>query len=45
MAVADGVGLIFFILPGVIAYAIDFSTGCIYLSGGGTSNESYIIRR
>jgi len=32
VAVADGVGLVFFIIPGVVAYAVDFSTGCIYLS-------------
>jgi len=41
VAVSDGVGLLFFIIPGVVAYAIDFSTGCIYLSGGGTSTTSY----
>ena len=29
----DGIGLLFFILPGVIAYAVDFTTGCIYLNG------------
>ncbi len=34
VAVLDGIGLVFFIIPGVVAYAIDFSTGCIYLSGG-----------
>ncbi|MFI4916145.1 MAG: polyribonucleotide nucleotidyltransferase [Phycisphaerales bacterium JB060] len=27
----DGVGLLFFLIPGIIAYAIDFSTGAIYL--------------
>lgn len=27
----DGVGLLFFIIPGVIAYAVDFSNGTIYL--------------
>ena len=31
----DAVGLLFFIIPGVIAYAVDLSTGCIYLSGKG----------
>ncbi|MFG6666424.1 hypothetical protein ACGK9R_04860 [Halomonas sp. HNIBRBA4712] len=31
VAIANGVGLLFFILPGVIAYAIDFSNGTIYL--------------
>ena len=33
VAVMDGIGLIFFIIPGVIAFAVDFSTGAIYLPG------------
>lgn len=33
VAVLDGIGLLFFIIPGIIAYAIDFSTGTIYLPG------------
>ncbi|MCC5882989.1 MAG: hypothetical protein JJU25_10185 [Halomonas sp.] len=33
VAIANGVGLLFFILPGVIAYAVDFSNGTIYLPG------------
>jgi hypothetical protein len=33
VAVLDGVGLLFFIIPGVIAYAVDFSNGTIYLPG------------
>lgn len=31
VAIANGVGLLFFIVPGVIAYAVDFSNGTIYL--------------
>ena len=31
VAVLDGVGLLLFIIPGVIAYAVDFSNGTIYL--------------
>lgn len=31
VALANGVGLLFFIVPGVIAYAVDFSNGTIYL--------------
>ena len=31
VAVMDGVLLVFFIVPGVLAYAVDFSTGAIYL--------------
>ena len=34
VVVMDGVLLLFFVLPGVIAYAVDFSTGCIYLPPG-----------
>ena len=37
IAVLDGVGLVFFLIPGIIAYAVDFSTGCIYLPGGAFS--------
>ncbi len=31
VAVLNGVGLLFFLIPGVIAYAVDFSNGTIYL--------------
>jgi hypothetical protein len=31
VAVLDGIGLLFGIIPGVIAYAVDFSNGTIYL--------------
>ncbi len=34
VAVLDGIGLLFFLVPGIIAFAVDFSTGCIYLPGG-----------
>ncbi|ART78996.1 hypothetical protein [Oceanisphaera avium] len=34
VAIANGVGLLFFILPGVLAFAIDFSNGAIYLPDG-----------
>ena len=30
----DGLGLLFFLIPGVIAFAVDFSNGTIYLPGG-----------
>ena len=42
VAVFDGIGLIFFILPGVVAYAIDFGTGCIYLSKGGSKHAEIV---
>ncbi|GAB3389637.1 polyribonucleotide nucleotidyltransferase [Azotobacter armeniacus] len=35
----DAIGLLFYVIPGVIAYAIDFTTGAIYLPPG----ESYSI--
>lgn len=31
VAVLDGIGLLFFLVPGVIAFAVDFGTGAIYL--------------
>ncbi len=31
VAVLDGICLLIFIVPGVIAYIVDFSTGAIYL--------------
>lgn len=37
VAIADGIGLLFYIIPGVIAYAIDFSNGTIYLPGTSTA--------
>ncbi len=39
IAVLDGVGLLFFLIPGIIAYAVDFSTGAIYLPGGSYSSN------
>ena len=33
----DGVGLLFFLIPGVIAFAVDFATGAIYLPAGASS--------
>ncbi|MCK9174457.1 MAG: hypothetical protein M0O96_04180 [Desulforhopalus sp.] len=34
VAVLDCIGLLFFFVPGVIAFAVDFTTGAIYLPGG-----------
>ena len=34
VAILDGVGLLFFIIPGLVAYAIDFNYGTIYLPAG-----------
>lgn len=37
IAVLDAVGLLFFIVPGLIAFAVDFTTGAIYFPGGKTA--------
>jgi hypothetical protein len=39
IVVLDAIGLLFFILPGVIAFAVDFSDGTIYLPGGHFSSN------
>ncbi len=44
VAILDAAGLLLFIIPGVIAFAVDFATGAIYLPSGkkkaSLSNES-----
>jgi hypothetical protein len=45
VAMLDGVGLLVFIFPGLIAYAIDFSTGAIYLPGTRESGSDAGIRK
>ncbi len=37
VAALDGIGLLVFLVPGVIAFAVDFATGTIYLPGGKAS--------
>jgi hypothetical protein len=34
VAVLDGLGLLLYVVPGLIAFAVDFTTGTIYLPGG-----------
>jgi hypothetical protein len=34
VAILDGLGLLFGIIPGVVAYAVDFTSGAIYLPAG-----------
>lgn len=34
VAILDGLGLLFCIIPGVVAYIVDFDTGAIYLPAG-----------
>lgn len=42
VAILDGIGLLFFLIPGVIAFAVDFNNGTIYLPG--TSRSSLNIQ-
>ena len=37
MAGFNAIGILFYVLPGLIAFGIDFATGAIYLPGGLTS--------
>ncbi|MNJ37925.1 hypothetical protein D3C77_327610 [compost metagenome] len=30
----DAIGILFYVLPGLIAFGVDFATGAIYLPGG-----------
>jgi hypothetical protein len=36
----NAVGLLFFLVPGVIAFAVDFNNGAIYLPGGSAAINS-----
>lgn len=40
VAVLDGIGLLCFIIPGIIAFAVDFSTGAIYLPSGSSKLDN-----
>ena len=40
IVVLDAIGLLFFFVPGVIAFAVDFNNGTIYLPGGSASINS-----
>jgi hypothetical protein len=42
VAILDGLGLLLLIIPGVIAFAVDFNNGTIYLPG--TSRSSLDLR-
>ncbi|MHC8413208.1 polyribonucleotide nucleotidyltransferase [Pseudomonas sp. Hz4] len=37
IAALDAVGLLFYIIPGLIAFAVDFATGAIYFEPGKTT--------
>ena len=40
IAILDGLGLLLFLVPGVIAFAVDFSNGTIYLPGTGSGKRA-----
>ncbi|MGI3131315.1 polyribonucleotide nucleotidyltransferase [Halopseudomonas pachastrellae] len=34
VAILNGIGLLFYIIPGLVAFGVDFATGAIYLPNG-----------
>ncbi len=40
VVILDAIGLLFFLIPGIIAFAVDFSNGTIYLPASRTSASS-----
>ena len=34
VAAMDAIGILFYVIPGLIAFAVDFATGAIYMPGG-----------
>lgn len=37
VAALDAIGILFYVIPGLIAFAVDFATGAIYLPDGQTA--------
>lgn len=37
VAAMDAIGILFYVIPGLIAFGIDFATGAIYYPGGRTA--------
>lgn len=44
VAALNGIGLLFFLVPGVIAFAVDFSNGTIYLPGTASVDGNTDVR-
>lgn len=40
VAILDGVGMLFYLVPGLVAFAVDFSNGTIYLPGTGVAGNN-----
>lgn len=45
VVILDAIGLLFFIIPGVIAFAVDFSNGTIYLPAKTEANPRTQLRQ
>ena len=43
VVILNAIGLVFFIVPGVIAFGVDFATGAIYLPEGGQSRAGELF--
>ena len=43
VAILDGIGLLLFIIPGLVAFAVDFHTGAIYLPETSANAGSRVI--
>lgn len=44
IVILDAIGLLFWVVPGVVAYIVDFSTGAIYLPNGVEKGEGPFIK-
>ncbi|SEE65041.1 polyribonucleotide nucleotidyltransferase [Pseudomonas coleopterorum] len=40
VAALDAIGILFYVIPGLIAFGVDFATGAIYLNDGKTAHIS-----
>jgi hypothetical protein len=40
----DSIGLVYFVVPGLVAFAVDFTTGAIYLPPGVTAPGELAVR-
>jgi hypothetical protein len=45
VAILDGLGLLLFVVPGVVAFAVDFTTGAIYLPEGASRDIRGKLKR
>lgn len=42
--ILDAIGLIFWIVPGLVAYGVDFATGAVYLPNGVEKGQGPFIK-